>query len=711
MAGQDSPDEVSFYVYEEGSKMKTRFKVLTILVAAFVAVSIIGLLPKPAAAQGAWYAEFFANPDLAGGPVLSRYDDQINFDWGGGSPGSGVPADNFSARWTKTAWFDAGTYRFSHRSDDGLRVWVDDVLVVDDWRDQQAAWSFVDRVISRGTHTVTVEYYESTGGASLQLAWERVAGDGVWRGEYFDTRDLAGSPTLVRYDPAIDFDWGEGSPDPTIPADNFSVRWVRTLGFEAGTYRFFASTDDGVRIFVDGQLVVDAWQDQKLPNTHSGDLTLSSGQHTVVVAYYEHGGEASAHVWWRRLGAFRGWEGRYYGNTELRGSPELIRDDQAIDFDWGEGAPVSWMPADNFSVVWERQVTFEPGTYRFNVRSDDGVRVWLDGGLVLDFWRPMDYVHHHVGGIDLAGTHTIKVEYFERAGGARIHFWWERQGTAPSPTPTPTPTPPSEVQRLGPWQGEYFDNRDLAGDPVLTREDRTIDFDWGWGTPTAEVGRDNFSVRWTTTVSVPAGRYCLTTTSDDGIRLAVDDQRVIDAWYPMRGTRTACVDLSAGAHVLRVEYFERLQAAKVRVTMRRVSSGVGPSPAPAPADDRGPGGPWSAAYYDNSNLAGDPVITREEPTLDFNWGWGSPASAVPSDHFSAVWTRRIDVSGGRYLFSTYSDDGIRLTIDGEVVIDSWQPMRGYRSALVDLSEGTHTVELEYFEQRGIALVRLDWRPR
>jgi hypothetical protein len=693
--------------------MKIRLKHLTSVLVIALTISTFGVLPKPAAAQGAWYAEFFGNRDLGGAPVLTRYDEVLDFDWGGGSPGSEVPADNFSARWTRSAWFDAGTYRFSYRSDDGLRVWVDDTLLVDDWQDQQAAWSFVDQFISRGTHTVTVEYYEHTGGARMQLAWERVGGGEAWRGEYYDTRDFEGSPTLVRYDAAIDFDWGDGSPDPSIPADNFSVRWERTLGFEAGTYRFFASVDDGVRIFVDGQMVVDAWYDQKLPNTHSGDITFGSGQHTVVVSYYEHGGEASAHVWWRRLGAFRGWEGRYYSNTELRGSPELIRDDPAIDFDWGEGAPVPWMPADNFSAVWEREVAFEAGTYRFNVRSDDGVRVWLDGGLVMDFWKPMDYEHHFVEGIDLEGTHAIRVEYFERTGGARIRFWWEREGgpSAPPATPTPPSVPP-RVHRPGPWRGEYFDNPDLAGTPAFIREDPFIDFDWGRGTPAPELGRDNFSVRWTGTFSFPAGRYCFTTMSDDGVRLYVDDALVIDAWQEMRGTRTGCVNLSSGAHTVRVEYFERLVDATVRVTAQQVSAEPEPAPTPAPrADDRGPGGPWDAVYFDNAELEGDPVLARREETLDFNWNWDSPAPVVPSDNFSAIWTRQVDLSGGTYLFSTYSDDGVRLIIDGETVIDSWQPMRGYRNAVVSLSEGLHTVQLEYFEARGIALVRLDWRPR
>ena len=548
-------------------------KLCRTVLAVLAVVGLLGLSTPPsvARAQGAWYGEYFANAGLFGGPVFTRYDNRLRFDWGGGSPGAGVPADYFSVRWTADHWFEAGTYRFSYASDDGIRVWVDNTLVVDDWRERQATWTSVDRTMSRGTHTVRVEYFEHGGGARVELVWERVSGGATWRAEYFNNRKLSGPSALVRYDPAVDFDWKQGSPAAEISSDDFSVRWSRTLGFTAGSYRFYTSCDDGVRVFVDGGVVVDAWRDQKLPNTHSGDVFLGEGQHTVVVEYYEHGGDASAHVWWERLGTFTGWEGRYYDNAELRGGPALVRDDAEINFDWGEGAPADWMPADNFSAVWTRSVTFSPGYYRFNAQSDDGFRVWLDGGLVMDFWRSMDGEYHYVDGIYLEGTRQLKVAYFERGGGARIHFWWDRSGTsAPAPAPAPAPIP----SQPGLWQGEYFNNRELSGSPVVVRSDTAVDFNWDWDAPATGVSRDNFSVRWTSTFYLDGGRYRFATTSDDGIRVTVDGQRIIDAWIPMRGTRTGTVSLSPGNHTVRVDYFERLQAAMVRLTWQRIGDGA-----------------------------------------------------------------------------------------------------------------------------------------
>jgi hypothetical protein len=472
-------------------------------------------------------------------------------------------------------------------------LWIDDALIIDDWRDHEASWNIIEHYVAPGTHHVRVEYYEHAGNAALQVAWEKVSGGTAWHADYYANQTLSGSPVLTRYDTAIDFDWGNGSPDSAVPADNFSVRWTYTLGFETGTYRFYASCDDGVRIYVDGQLVVNAWQNQKLPNTRTGDIALGAGQHTVAVEYYEEGGLASAHVWWNRLGAYKGWEGRYFDNRDMRGGPALIRDDAEINFDWGQGAPVSWMPSDDFSVQWTRTINFTPGLYRFNTRSDDGMRLWIDETILhMDYWSPQDNVWRYQDWYYLSGTHTLRVEYFEAAGNARMQFWWDyaatvqaAQAMAPSPnygfvsapgigTPVPrTPaasTPQPSVQYPGPWQGEYFADRDLTKAPALVRTDEAINFDWRMGSPATEIPVNEFAVRWTGTFAFEAGRYRFTTTSDDGVRVYVNDRLVINSWYPMRGTRYATVTLPEGNATIRVEYFERTGAAMARLTWKKL---------------------------------------------------------------------------------------------------------------------------------------------
>ncbi len=528
--------------------------------------------PAAFAAPGPWWADYFPNPNLEGSPALSRMDSVIGFDWGLDSPGPGLPADNFSVRWTREEWFAGGTYRFLYRSDDGIRIRVGSDLVVDEWHERQATWAWVDRYIPEGTHTVIVEYYEHTGAAAVQVGWEKVAGGATWRGEYYANRDLQGSPSLTRDDGAIDFDWGTGSPDPALPTDNFSVRWTRTLGFTAGTYRFLASCDDGVRIYVDGNLVVNAWQKQKLPNTRTGEIALSEGQHTVTVEYFEEGGEAAAHVWWERRGAAAGWQGLYYDNPNMVGGPALIRDDPEINFDWGTRPPVDWMPDDNFSIRWTRTVTFEPGYYIFKVESDDGMRFWLDGALVINKWHPMQGELHYLDGVYLEGPHTLMVEYFEQNGNARIHFWWE-------PSTSEGVMPRAADPTLDPWEAEFFANPNLEGTPALVRVDTALDHDWGLAAPAPGLPADGFSARWTQALSFDAGTYRFVTTTDDGVRLWVDGRLLIDAWQPMRSTRSATVRLEAGVHQIRMEYFERSGAAMARLIWYRVAQ-TAPQPTP-----------------------------------------------------------------------------------------------------------------------------------
>lgn len=101
----------------------------------------------------------------------------INHDWGNAAPGAGrwgVWADNFSVRWTKRQYFDAGNYTFIARADDGIRVWVDGTLIIDAWKDQPLTEYRANVWLNGGEHQVKVEYYENNSGAAIQLTWQRL---------------------------------------------------------------------------------------------------------------------------------------------------------------------------------------------------------------------------------------------------------------------------------------------------------------------------------------------------------------------------------------------------------------------------------------------------------------------------------------------------------------------------------------------------------
>ncbi len=123
------------------------------------------------------------------------------------------------------------------------------------------------------------------------------AGADSWTASYWNNRELKDYPVLVRQESAIDHDWKGLSPDPLVNVDNFSARWTRTHHFAAGTYRFKATMDDGMRVWVDGMLIIDDWQDGQV-RTIDADVQLSNGPHKLTVEYYEFGGKAVAGFTW-----------------------------------------------------------------------------------------------------------------------------------------------------------------------------------------------------------------------------------------------------------------------------------------------------------------------------------------------------------------------------------------------------------------------------
>jgi prepilin-type N-terminal cleavage/methylation domain-containing protein len=114
----------------------------------------------------------------------------------------------------------------------------------------------------------------------------------AWVGEYFDGVDLGSAPLLCRADTAIDADWAGGSPDPVLGVDEFSARWTRVFDLVAGSYRITTGSDDGIRVYVDGELVIDSWVD-RYATLDDVEIELRGGRHEIVVEYYEHGGFAS----------------------------------------------------------------------------------------------------------------------------------------------------------------------------------------------------------------------------------------------------------------------------------------------------------------------------------------------------------------------------------------------------------------------------------
>ncbi len=274
------------------------------------------------------------------------------------------------------------------------------------------------------------------------------------------------------------------------------------------------------------------------------------------------------------------------------------------------------------------------------------------------------------------------------------------------------------------WRAVYWNNTTLSGQPAFFRDETELDHNWGLGSPDPAVNADNFSARWTRIVDVPAGRYRFSVTGDDGVRVFVNDELVLNGWWD-HGVRTFTTerDLAAGQHEIRVEFYEHWGAAVVKFSLETVSTQPGPTPSatptptPTPPPEGYPPQPgpeeaaWTGAYFANEFLDDPATFVRQDAKIDFNWGAGSPGAGIPEDFFSVRWERKVYFSGGLWRFTTTTDDGVRLYIDGHLVLDKWQLQAATsHSVKVNLQEGVHVIRMEYFEHGGQAVAKLTWEP-
>jgi mono/diheme cytochrome c family protein len=120
--------------------------------------------------------QYFNNTTLTGAPVLERVE-AVNFGWGTASPGGGVAADQFSVRWSGLVEATAtGNFQFRTKVNDGVRLWVNGVLVIDNWSNRTTVAEFTSANIAltkNQRYAITLEYYDNTGQAVARLNWLR----------------------------------------------------------------------------------------------------------------------------------------------------------------------------------------------------------------------------------------------------------------------------------------------------------------------------------------------------------------------------------------------------------------------------------------------------------------------------------------------------------------------------------------------------------
>ncbi|MCR6642601.1 MAG: PA14 domain-containing protein [Sporocytophaga sp.] len=277
----------------------------------------VAVNPAPTGSGDGLKAEYFNGVNLAGTPLLTRVDVTVNFSWLAGSPDAVVPVNQFSARWTgkiKPRYSEA--YSFYTFSDDGIRLYVNNTLVIDNW-------TYHGEVENTGTITllggqlydIRLEYFEGNSMATAKLSWSSlsqpkeivpqsqlysntvVPGVGL-KGEYFNSLDFTGTP-LTRVDSIINFDWNNNPPFAGVNTDNYSVRWTGKVKADfSETFTFYTVSDDGVRLWVNNTLLIDNWTNHAAVE-NSGTIALTAGQqYDIRMEYYEKTSLATAKLLW-----------------------------------------------------------------------------------------------------------------------------------------------------------------------------------------------------------------------------------------------------------------------------------------------------------------------------------------------------------------------------------------------------------------------------
>jgi subtilisin family serine protease len=290
--------------------------------------------------------------------------------------------------------------------------------------------------------------------------------------------------------------------------------------------------------------------------------------------------------------------GSYYNGVNFN-TLRNTKTDPTIDFNWGTGAP-SNVNTDNFSVRWEGFIRPQYSQlYTFFLYSDDGSRVYINNQLVVNHWSDHG-ASEKSGTIQLTAgvNYAIRVEYYDRSSSAVMRLSWSSPsqtkqvvpqarlfttnvgGIQPTPTNTPTATLTATITRtptpsLTPTVsttgdglvGSYYNGVNF-NTLRNTKTDRTIDFNWGSGAP-SNVNRDNFSVRWEGFIRPQYSQlYTFFLYSDDGSRLYINDQLVVNHWSDHGASeKSGTIQLTAGVnYAIRVEYYERSSGAVMRLS-------------------------------------------------------------------------------------------------------------------------------------------------
>ncbi len=656
--------------------------------------------------------EYWPNITMTGAP-LARTDANVQFDWANGSPMVGIPNDNFSVRWRGRikAQFSE-TYTFTTETDDGVRLWVNGVPLVDKWINQGSTqYSGSIALVAGQLYEFEMHYFDNFGGASARLYWSSTsqAQQTVPLSAFLNTvpstnhrprtpdilipivdGELTDPTGIVMQTSAFE-DQDAAQTHATSDWEIWSTDVVPVLVWSAvaqtGTARTYATLANGS--FVNGFTALSNSTNYQLRTRHKDNSAATSTEWSPL---------AVRNFTTTPPDDPRGVAAEYYsGNTRLSGTP-ISRAETFINYTYGNAEPVAGVGVDNFSVRWRARVKPQfSETYTFTTETDDGARLWVNGVQLVDKWIGQGATRWG-GTITLvAGQYyDLEMQYFDGAFGASAKLYWSSA---------------SQPEQIIPALKLYAISGSANHRPLVPIV----------ATPAADESAMNVVTGNMTSGAFEDQDVGNTHAATDW-EIWLDDATPTRIWSALNQTAAKRTAVALGDGIFEGSHDGRSSLIGETLYKMRIRH------QDSSADANSEWGAWSewrtfigsaaeaphglaAEFYPNTQSFEGTPLERVDPNVDFNWVGGSPMVGIGNDGFVARWRGRVLAQYSQtYTFKTESDDGARLYVNGQLIIDhfEYQGTTQHTGTIALVAGQLYDIELYYLEGGFDANMRLFW---
>ncbi len=675
-------------------------------------------------------ATYYDSTDLSG-PGVQRIDPTVDFgmgNWGSEvSPAPSIPGTNWSACWQgKIQATVTGTYTFYVTGDDGVKLWVNDAYV-DGWKYQSATtYTLTTDLVAGQWYTIRMEYFQGGGNEVAKLEWSAVDGQGtvIQPQEVVPASQLScenSAPvnsvpdqqstdenTPLYFSAAngnaiqvSDLDTIDGTLQVTLSVDHGTLTLAGTNGltFSDGGNGTGFMTISGARSDInaalDGLCYTPAIS-QSGGYISAATLTISTNDMATAMTGGAKTTVSTVSVAITAPWQYNGVLGTYYSNADFTGT-SYQRIDSAINFDWGNaGSPIEGIDGTTWSARWVGTITPDAsGTYTFYTTADDGVRLWVNGELLIDHLDNTG-TDSYSATIDLVAgqSYSFRMDYRQVSGAANAKLEWSvagqpRQVIAGDDLQTADQTPLNVVpgEQLG-----------IGTQPIVFSENL------GNAIGVVEAHYDGQPL----TVTLTATHGSLALGSEDGLTVTRSDDSSTITLIGSLDDINAALD---GLTFARQDGYAGEGSIQITSTNPWPSSGPRSSTSTIQIGAVQASNPGLVATYYSDTWLGTAVTTQVDSAVNLDGNGGSPAAGVAASNWSACWDGLIQIpQTGTYTFYTSTDAGCRLWVNNQLLIDNWgSQTAATNSATIDLAGGQqYSIRMEYQHFGGADSAKLEW---